>query len=220
MRQDVHGQGGHGDVHLTAHVALLGVVRVKAAMRLLVSRQIWAGGIILAAFRACIARFGFFTFFRINGGDGWGCRGRTVWRRSFFVDVLLTTTAVAGEKGLISVGGGLAIVHGKSGGCRRGFGRSGRGRQGRWQEWGRCGLTSCNCGRFDIGRGSGRVSGGGLAEVQNGVCGIDIFDVSILQRRWGHRVVIGGLGLYSVLQAVRSEQVFAWIVVVIKVVLC
>ena len=35
--QDVHGEGGHADVHLTAHQALLGGARAQAQVRLLVS---------------------------------------------------------------------------------------------------------------------------------------------------------------------------------------
>lgn len=40
VRQNVHGQRGHRDVRLAAHVALFGRLRVKAAVCLLVPGQI------------------------------------------------------------------------------------------------------------------------------------------------------------------------------------
>ena len=40
VSQDVHGQGGHGDIHLTANMAFLGTVGIKTTVRLLVPRQI------------------------------------------------------------------------------------------------------------------------------------------------------------------------------------
>jgi len=50
MREHVHRQGGHADVRLAAVDALLGRLRVQAAMRLLVPRQIRRCGVLLAAF--------------------------------------------------------------------------------------------------------------------------------------------------------------------------
>jgi len=49
MRQDVHGEGRHRDVHLAANVALLCAVRVQTAMSLLVPAQVGTGGVVLAA---------------------------------------------------------------------------------------------------------------------------------------------------------------------------
>jgi len=48
VRQNVHRQGGHADVRLAAVDALLGRLRVDAAMRLLVPRQIRRGRVLLA----------------------------------------------------------------------------------------------------------------------------------------------------------------------------
>ena len=45
--QDVHGEGGHADVHLAADVTLLGVGRVQAAVSLSVSAQVTAGRVML-----------------------------------------------------------------------------------------------------------------------------------------------------------------------------
>ena len=62
--QNVHGECRHGHIHLPANVTLLGIGRIQAAMGLLVSREVGAGGIILATFSACV----FWLVFR--GGDG------------------------------------------------------------------------------------------------------------------------------------------------------
>lgn len=48
VRQNVHRQSGHTDVRLAALDALLGRLRVDAAMRLLVPRQIRRGRVLLA----------------------------------------------------------------------------------------------------------------------------------------------------------------------------
>ena len=52
--EDVHGESGHGDVAFATDVALLGVARVEAPVRLLVPREVGAGGIVLAALGADI----------------------------------------------------------------------------------------------------------------------------------------------------------------------
>ena len=52
--QNVHGECRHGDIHLPANVTLLGIGRIQAAMGLLVSREVGAGGIVLATFSACV----------------------------------------------------------------------------------------------------------------------------------------------------------------------
>lgn len=57
MSQDVHGQGWHGDIHLAAHMAFFGIVGIKTPMRLLMTRQIRAGGIILPTFCAGVLGF-------------------------------------------------------------------------------------------------------------------------------------------------------------------
>lgn len=62
--QNVHGECRHGHIHLPANVTLLGIGRIQAAMGLLVSREVGAGGIILATFSACV----FWLVF--GGGDG------------------------------------------------------------------------------------------------------------------------------------------------------
>ena len=52
VREDVHGERRHGDVHLATDVALLGVGGVQAPVGLLVSREVGAGGVVLAALGA------------------------------------------------------------------------------------------------------------------------------------------------------------------------
>ena len=54
--EDVHGEGGHADVHLAAHAALLGGVVVEAEVGLLVSAQVAASRVVLAAFSTLILR--------------------------------------------------------------------------------------------------------------------------------------------------------------------
>jgi len=48
VREHVHRQGGHADVSLAAVDALLGRLRVDAAVRLLVPRQIRRGRVLFA----------------------------------------------------------------------------------------------------------------------------------------------------------------------------
>jgi len=52
--QDVHGEGGHGDIHFVADVALLGTVGVQTPVGLLVPGEIGTGCVVLAALRACV----------------------------------------------------------------------------------------------------------------------------------------------------------------------
>ena len=54
VSQDVHGKRGHGDIHLAADVALLGAAGIQTSMRLLVPRQVGAGGVVLAALRTSV----------------------------------------------------------------------------------------------------------------------------------------------------------------------
>ena len=44
--QDVHGQGGHADVHLVTDMALLSIIRVQAPVCLSVSGEVTAGGVM------------------------------------------------------------------------------------------------------------------------------------------------------------------------------
>ena len=46
MGEDVHGEGGHADIHLAADVTLLGIGRVEAAVSLPVAREVAAGCIM------------------------------------------------------------------------------------------------------------------------------------------------------------------------------
>lgn len=76
VREHVHRQGGHADVRLAAVDALLGRLRVDAAMRLLVPRQIRRGRVLLATLAAHVTtdlgslgyldRFGFLIL--LHGG--------------------------------------------------------------------------------------------------------------------------------------------------------
>lgn len=45
--ENVHGEGGHADVHLAADVTLLGVGRVQAPVSLSVAREVTAGRVML-----------------------------------------------------------------------------------------------------------------------------------------------------------------------------
>lgn len=56
VRQHVHGQRRHGHVHLGARRALLGQLRVRAAVRLLVARQVRRGRVVFATLAARVAR--------------------------------------------------------------------------------------------------------------------------------------------------------------------
>ena len=51
MREQVHGQRRHAHVRFAARHTLLGRLRIQTAMRLLVSRQIGRGGVLLTALR-------------------------------------------------------------------------------------------------------------------------------------------------------------------------
>lgn len=55
VRQDVHGQGGHGDVGLAAGRALPRHLAVQAAVRLLVPAEVGGSGVRLATFTAGVA---------------------------------------------------------------------------------------------------------------------------------------------------------------------
>lgn len=50
VREYVHGQSRHANVHLLAVGALFGQFTIQATVCLLVSRQVWRGSIVLAAF--------------------------------------------------------------------------------------------------------------------------------------------------------------------------
>ena len=52
--EDVHGEGGHADIHLAADVTLLCICRVKAAVCLPVSGEVTACGIMLPTVCACV----------------------------------------------------------------------------------------------------------------------------------------------------------------------
>ena len=54
--EDVHGEGGHADIHLAADVTLLGISWVQTAVGLPMSTQIAAGGIVFATVGACVLR--------------------------------------------------------------------------------------------------------------------------------------------------------------------
>ena len=53
----VHGQGRHAHVELLADVARLGCLRGELAVRLLVSRQVGAGGKVLSTFQTFMDAF-------------------------------------------------------------------------------------------------------------------------------------------------------------------
>ena len=56
VRQDVHGEGGHADVHLAADVTLLGVGRVQAPVSLPVPGEIAAGGVMFPTVGTSVLR--------------------------------------------------------------------------------------------------------------------------------------------------------------------
>ena len=102
--EDVHGEGGHADVHLPAHPALLGRAGAQAQVGLLVPDhclhylmgsiflllvpgQVAAGGVVLAALRALVL-----GLVHIEQA------GRVL------------APPVAGEEGLVGVGGGLPVI--------------------------------------------------------------------------------------------------------------
>ena len=94
VRQDVHGEGGHRDVHLATHVTLLGVVRVQTPVGLLVAGQVGASGVVLSTLTAHVLGFVLGALQavpvllgpavgdgqRVRGG-GKLLRGRRGWRR-------------------------------------------------------------------------------------------------------------------------------------------
>jgi len=125
VRQHVHRERRHAHVHLVADRALLRVRRVEGPVGLPVSREIAARRIVLPAFRAdilglrrcCAARRDLYNHdsavvdFAVaaavvaeNGGDGGVERGRFLG------------AAVAGEKGLVGVGGGGFAAEADDGG--------------------------------------------------------------------------------------------------------
>lgn len=55
VREQMHRQGRHADVGLTARHALLGRLRVQAAMGLLMTRQVAGGGVLSSAFAAGVS---------------------------------------------------------------------------------------------------------------------------------------------------------------------
>lgn len=57
VREDVHGHGRHGHIHLAAGRALFCHLAVQAAVRLLVTTQVRGRGVRLAALSARVARW-------------------------------------------------------------------------------------------------------------------------------------------------------------------
>ena len=57
VSENVHGKGGHADVHLVTDVALLGIVAVETPVRLPVSRKVAASRIMFSTVTACVLWF-------------------------------------------------------------------------------------------------------------------------------------------------------------------
>jgi hypothetical protein len=166
VRQHVHRQRRHAHVHLVADRALLRVRRVQGPVGLPVAREIAARRIVLPAFRAdilglrrcCAARrdlhnndsavVDFAVAAAVvaeNGGDGGVERGRFLG------------AAVAGEKGLVGVGGGGFAAEADDGGGFEGRRRrllgGGGGGKGISQPRGAGGGRHCSVGSTENERG-------------------------------------------------------------------
>ncbi len=89
VRQHMHRERRHAHVHLPAHRALFGALRVERLVRLLVARKVARGGVVFAALRAPIL---------------W-LHGQLKFKE------FLLGAAVAGEEGLVGVGRGSAAVN-------------------------------------------------------------------------------------------------------------
>ncbi len=56
--EDVHRESRHGNIHLSADVALFGISRIQAPVGLLVSGQVGTGGVVLSTFAALVLKPG------------------------------------------------------------------------------------------------------------------------------------------------------------------
>lgn len=91
VSENMHGQGWHTHIQFVANMALLGGVRVKSSVSLLVPRQVTARCIVLTAFGAGVFRFG-----------------------GFWTDRDILRSSITRKEGLICVSGGLAAVQSKN----------------------------------------------------------------------------------------------------------